>query len=562
MSKLADIHMQVMWNRLISVVEEQAQTLVRTAFGAATREAGGLSAGVFLPDGRMVAQAVTGTPGHVNSMAESVRHFLNEYPANTMADGDVFLTNDPWKGTGHLNDMTMVTPIFKGRRMVALFASTVHVVDIGGLGLSADGTQVYHEGLFLPPLKLVDRGVMSDTTLRVVRANVREPVQVEGDLYALVACNEIGGRRLLAMMDEYKLQGIEKLGAHVIARSRAAMLAAARDWPQGSWSYSMTIDGYDAPITLVGKLMISKSGIDIDFTGTSPCVTNGINVPKSYTDAYTSFGVRCIIGGHIPNNAGSLSVVRVTAPEGCIVNAPFPLAVAARSTIGQMLPDIVFGCLSQARPDQVPAEGTSSLWNVRLAGGQTFKGVDPEQLKGKTRFNVVGFNTGGTGARPGKDGLSVTSFPSGIRNVAVEIMETLSPVVYWKKEYRPDSGGAGEHRGGLGQIMEIANGEDAPMIISATFDRIVHAARGSAGGKSGGAGRLSLKSGAQMRGFGRQVIPAGDRVVVETPGGGGIGDPKKRTREKIARDVEYGLVSAEEAQKVYGYTVPNETNRK
>ena len=206
MRKLADIQMQVMWNRLISVVEEQAQTLVRTAFGAATREAGDLSAGVFLPDGRMVAQAVTGTPGHVNSMAESVKYFLQDFPPHTMQDGDVYLTNDPWKGTGHLNDMTMVTPVFKTHgkkaRMVALFASTVHVVDIGGLGLSADGTQVYHEGLFLPPLKLVERGIISDTMLRVVRANVREPVQVEGDLYALVACNEIGGRRLLAMMDE------------------------------------------------------------------------------------------------------------------------------------------------------------------------------------------------------------------------------------------------------------------------------------------------------------------------------------------------------------------------
>ena len=554
MSKLADIQSQVMWNRLISVVEEQAQTLVRTAFGAATREAGDLSAGVFLPDGRMVAQAVTGTPGHVNSMAESVKHFLHEYPAHTMAAGDVYLTNDPWKGTGHLNDLTMVTPVFKGRRMVALFASTVHVVDIGGLGLSADGTQVYHEGLFLPPLKLVDRGQMSDTVLRVIRANVREPVQVEGDVYALVACNEVGGRRLLAMMEEYRLQGIEKLGEHVIARSRAAMLAAAREWPQGTWSYSMTIDGYDAPITLVGALTIANTGITIDFSGTSPCVTNGINVPKSYTDAYTSFGVRCVIGSHIPNNAGSLSVIRVTAPEGSIVNAPFPLAVAARSTIGQMLPDVVFGCLHQARPGEVPAEGTSSLWNVRLGGGQTFKGIDPEQVRGKTRFNVVGFNTGGTGARPGKDGLSVTSFPSGIRNVAVEIMETLSPVVYWKKEYRPDSGGAGEHRGGLGQIMEIENGETAPMIISATFDRIVYPARGSAGGGNGGAGRLSLKSGATLRGFGRQVIPAGDRVVVETPGGGGIGDAKRRARDKVARDVENGLVSAEEAQAVYGLT--------
>ena len=315
----------------------------------------------------------------------------------------------------------------------------------------------------------------------------------------------------------------------------------------------MTIDGYGAPITLAAKLTISRGGIDIDFSGTSPVAAKGINVPKSYTDAYTSFGVRCIIGSHIPNNAGSLSVVRVAAPEGSIVNAPFPLAVAARSTIGQMLPDIVFGCLQQARPEQVPAEGTSSLWNVRLAGGQPFKGVEPEQLKGKKRFNVVGFNTGGTGARPGKDGLSVTSFPSGIRNVAVEIMETLSPVVYWKKEYRPDSGGAGEFRGGLGQIMEIANGDDAPMIISATFDRIRFPARGANGGDKGGAGRLSLKSGATLRGFGRQVVPAGDRVVVETPGGGGIGDPKQRPRDKVARDVEYGIVTAEAAEKLYGY---------
>jgi len=218
-----------------------------------------------------------------------------------------------------------------------------------------------------------------------------------------------------------------------------------------------------------------------------------------------------------------------------------------------MLPDVVFGCLQQARPDQVPAEGTSSLWNVRLAGGQTFKGVDPEQLKGATRFNAVGFNTGGTGARPGKDGLSVTSFPSGIRNVAVEIMETLSPIVYWKKEYRPDSGGAGKYRGGLGQIMEIANGEPAPMIISATFDRIVHPARGSGGGKNGGAGRLSLKSGAKLRGFGRQVIPAGDRVIVETPGGGGIGDPTPRDPDKIANDVRSGIVSKDEAKTLYGY---------
>lgn len=553
MAKLATIQKQVMWNRLISVVEEQAQTLVRTAFGAATREAGDLSAGVFLPDGRMVAQAVTGTPGHVNSMAESVKYFLKEYPAHSMFPGDVFLTNDPWKATGHLSDLTMVTPIFKGKRMVALFASTVHVVDIGGIGLTADGTQIYHEGLFIPIIRLVSRGRMDETVLKMIRANVREPVQVEGDLYGLVACNEVGGRRLLTMMDEYGLKDIQSLSEYIIRRSYNAMLAAVHQWPEGKWSYSMTTDGYDSPITLAGTLAISKNGIDIDFTGSSSVVTHGINVPKSYTDAYTSFGVRCIIGPHIPNNAGSLSVVRVTAPEGSILNAPFPLAVAARSIVGQMLPDIVFGCLRQARPHKVPAESSSALWNLRLAGGQAIHGVQPEQLRGMTRFNVNGFNTGGTGARPNKDGLSVTSFPSGVRNVAIEIMETLSPIVFWRKEYRQDSGGPGKHRGGLGQVMEIANGESAPMIISATFDRILHPARGSDGGKSGGAGRVSLKSGQKMRGFGRQVIPAGDRVVLETPGGGGIGDPKQRSRQEVARDLENGLVSPEQAGSVYGF---------
>lgn len=547
---LAEIQMQVMWNRLISVVEEQAQTLIRTAFGAATREAGDLSAGVFLPDGRMIAQAVTGTPGHVNSMAESVGHFLAEYPAREMRPGDTFVTNDPWKGTGHLNDFTMVTPVFHGagrrQRLVALFASTLHVVDIGGLGFGPEGAQVYHEGLFVPILKLVAAGRFSETTLKIIRANVREPVQVEGDLYALVACNEVGGNRLRAMMAEYRLQDIQALGEFIITRSHAAMLAAVREWPQGAWSTEMTIDGYGSPITLAAKLTLSRAGIDIDFSGTSPAVAKGINVPKSYTDAYTSFGVRCIIGANIPNNAGSLAVVRVTAPEGCILNAPFPLAVAARSTVGQMLPDVVFGCLRQARADRVPAEGTSCLWNIRLAGGQ---GAG-DMLKAR-RFTVVGFNTGGTGARPAQDGLSVTSFPSGVRNVSLEIMETISPLVFWRKEYRPDSGGAGRARGGLGQIIEIENGDHSPMVLAATFDRIEHPARGADGGQAGSGGRVRLRSGKELNGMGNQLVPAGDRLIVETPGGGGIGEPQARSRGAVAQDVRLGLVSPEQAREVY-----------
>ena len=555
-SALRTIQRQVMWNRLLSVVEEQAQTLIRTSFGPPTREAGDLSAGVFLPNGEMVAQAVTGTPGHVNSMAESVRHFLIQFPAATMRPDDVYITNDPWKGTGHLNDFTVVTPAFYRKRLVGLFACTVHVVDIGGIGFGPDGNQVYNEGLFVPIMKLAERGRLNDSLLALVRANVREPIQVEGDLYALAACNEIGCRRLCAMLAEFGLRDIEVLGQDIIERSRAAMLTAVRDWPHGTFHNELVMDGYERPVTLSAALTISRSGIDIDFAGTSPVSTFGINVPKSYTDAYTSFGVRCIIGATIPNNAGSLSVVRVHAPEGCILNAPFPLAVAARSIIGQMLPDVVFGALAKARPERVPAEGASSLWNVRLAGGQAIKSIDAAELAGKTRFNIVSFNTGGTGARPGKDGLSVTSFPSGIRNVSIEILESISPVLFWRKEYRMDSGGAGAWRGGLGQVMEFENGEHAPMILGATFDRIDNPARGSAGGSAGAGGRVRLRSGARLAGKGRQVIPTGDRLIVETPGGGGIGDPKERDRAQIERDLRDGLVSAEGARSNYGYTPP------
>jgi len=482
-----------------------------------------------------------------------VRQFLAVIPAATMRPGDVYVTNDPWKGTGHLNDFTVVTPAYHGRRLVGLFACTVHVVDIGGIGFGPDGNQVYNEGLFVPIMKLAERGRMNASLLALVRANVREPIQVEGDLYALMACNQIGCRRLAAMLEEYGLRDIEALGHDIIERSRAAMLDAIRAWPQGTYENVLEMDGYERPLRLCARLTIAASGIDIDFSGTSAVSTFGINVPKSYTDAYTSFGVRCIIGAAIPNNAGSLSVVRVHAPEGCILNAPFPLAVAARSIVGQMLPDVVFGCLAKARPEQVPAEGASSLWNVRLAGGQAIKSIDAAEVAGKTRFNVVSFNTGGTGARPGKDGLSVTSFPSGIRNVSIEILESISPVLWWRKEYRTNSGGPGRWRGGLGQVMEFENGEHAPMILGATFDRIEHPARGSAGGRAGAGGRVRLRSGKELAGKGRQVVPAGDRLIVETPGGGGIGDPGARERSSIARDLTDELITPEHARELYGW---------
>jgi N-methylhydantoinase B len=532
-----------------------AQTIIRTAFGAAAREAGDVSAGLFLTDGRMIAQAITGTPGHVNSVAESMKHFLAEFPADSMRPGDIYITNDPWKATGHLFDITVVTPVFDGKRIVALFASNTHVVDIGGLGVGPDATQIYHEGLFIPIAKLAEGGVLSRTVLDILRANVRDPVQVLGDVYALVACNEVASRRLLAMMREYGLRDLHDLGQHIISQSHAAMLKAISQWPHGSYSYRMTVDGYDKPIELAARLSIRADAIEVDFAGTSGTVQQALNVPKSYTDAYTSFGVRCIIGPSIPNNAGSLAAVRVLAPPGSIVNAPHPCAVTSRAVIGMMLPDMVFGCLRQARPEIVPAEGSSSLWNIRLVGGQTIAGMPAEPFLAGPRFTQVSFTTGGTGARPTQDGLSTTSFPSGVRNTAVEITETMAPVVFWRKEYRPDSGGAGTWRGGLGQVVEVSHVDDVSMILAASFDRIKYPARGALGGHGGAPGAVRLDSGAMLKGKGRQAVPAGTRLIIETPGGGGIGDPRRRTPEKVRHDLENGLISAAAARKIYGARV-------
>ena len=550
------IRQQLIWSRLLAVVEEQAQALIRTAFGTSTREAGDLSAGVFLPDGRMIAQAVTGTPGHVNSMADSVLHFLRAYPAETMRDGDVFITNDPWKGTGHLYDVVMVTPVFHLGKIVALFASTVHVVDIGGLGAGPDGLEIFHEGLFLPLLHFVREGVLEESILAIVRANVREPEQVEGDLHALVACNAVGARRLQQLLREFALDDLQAQGDYIVERSARAMRQALREWPKGTWHNHMTVDGYDTPLELHAAVTIDDEGVRVDFTGTSGTVARGINVPKAYTDAYTSFGIRCLIGSDVPNNSGSLAAIQVSAPEGSIVNALPPAAVTARSAIGQMLPDLVFGALRQARPDRVPAEGASALWNIHLVGGRPFPGGPNEALAQARRFSITSFTTGGTGARPGQDGLSVTAYPSGVRNVSLEILETQAPLVFERKEFRQDSGGAGASRGGLGQVIEVRHADPAAaLLIAAAFDRVHHPARGALGGLDGAAGHLQLASGATLQPKGRQVVPAGDRLIVATPGGGGLGTPAQRPAERIAQDLRHGLISPE-AAKVYAHAPP------
>ncbi len=510
----------LIWNRLLAIVEEQAQVLMRTAFSTVVREAGDLSAGVFDTHGRMIAQAVTGTPGHVNSMAEAVTKFLAIHPVCSLEPGDVLVTNDPWDGTGHLNDFTVVTPVFLEGTCIALFASTSHIADVGGRGFGADARQVFEEGLMIPITWLFRRGIVDATLMRVIRANVRDPVVAEGDLYSLVACNDAGAKSLRQLLADFPEISFASIAEHITERSREAMLLEIGSLPPGVTHNDMWIDGYDRPLLLVCALTVGPSGIDIDFSGSAQASEFGINVPFPYTAAYAAFGVRCVVGSDIPNNAGSLSTIRVSAPVGTLLNASRPSAVSARHTVGQMLPDVVLGCLSQILPERVPAEGASCIWNPVFMG----KGLNASgSCVGEFVINPI-FN-GGAGARPGLDGLSATAFPSGVRSTSTEVNEVTSPLVIWRKEYRPDSGGQGRFRGGDGQIIEIGHIEGAAFEVSKMFDRLQHPARGRHGGGDGAPGKVYLDTGEALRGKGREEVPAGTRIIFETPGGGGIGEP-------------------------------------
>ena len=540
---LRGIHNQVMWNRLIAVVEEQAQIMIRTAFSTTVRESGDLSAGVFDLQGRMLAQAVTGTPGHVNSMMESVGHFLAKFPAAGMSPGDHYITNDPWLGTGHLHDLTVVSPAFHQGRIVGLFANTAHVIDVGGLGMGPEGRSVFEEGMYIPIVKCFDAGRPNETFFDFIRAGSRLPIELEGDVYSLCACNDAGARRLTSMLAEFSLDGIDDLAAFIFDSSHRATIAAIAALPPGTHAAEIWSDGYEQPIRLCASMTIRADAIEVDFTGTSPPSGRGINVPAAYTRAYSCFGIKCVVAPHVPNNTASLAPFRMTIPPDCILNAQRPAAVSVRHVIGHLLPDLMMGCLHQVVPARVTAEGADCLWNPPLRGAPRAASAgqaDPE-------FEVITFNSGGTGARPDQDGLNATAFPSGVRTMPVEATEAVAPIVIWRKELRPGSGGAGRMRGGLGQVMEIAGADDASFICNAIFDRVGHPPRGREGGHDGASGRVALKSGATLRPKGFHVIPAGDRLILELPGGGGFGDPALRDPAAHAQDVRDGLLEDPDA---------------
>ncbi|WP_419738711.1 hydantoinase B/oxoprolinase family protein [Ruegeria sp.] len=543
---MTSARLQVMWNRLLAVVEEQGQTLIRAAFSPIVRECGDISAGIFDANGRMLAQAVTGTPGHINTMAEAVQHLRTAFPVQTMKPGDIYMTNDPWLASGHLNDFLLMMPAFKDGKVVGFTSCTSHLVDLGGVGMGPEGSDIYDEGLLIPPCKLVEEGTPNALLLDIIRANSREPVANEGDIYALIACCEAGVNRLVSMMEEFGIADLDALGAYIIETSRRGTLAAIAEVPAGVYKNVLKMDGYENELELHATLTVSADGMHVDFTGTSGCSRKGINVPLNYATAYTVFALRCIVGSDIPNNAGSLEPFTVDGPKGCILNAQRPVPVAMRHTLGQVTPDLVLGCLHQALPDQVPAEGASCMFDLPMRHA-------PEVARdGGREFAVEPVHNGGTGARPHADGLSATAYPSGVFGSQVEITESVAPVTIWRRELRPDSGGAGKYRGGLGQRIEMTSANGAPFIVFLSVERLKFPALGRMGGQPGAPGRIRFRdSDADIPGKGELRVEDGNYLIFETPGGGGFGDPVDRAPDALALDLKRGLISAEGA-KSYG----------
>ena len=394
------ILLEVLWNRLIAVVNEQATALMRTSFTTVVRESGDLSAGVFDPRGNMIAQAVTGTPGHINSMATCIHHFLAEYPADTLRPGDVLITNDPVKTAGQLNDFTVITPVFRDDALIAFFGSTCHAIDIGGRGLGADARDMYEEGLFVPITKWYDAGEPNRELTKILAANVRQPEQVLGDIHAQVAGNDVGGKSLVQMMDEFGLTSIVPLADEIITRSERAMRAAIAQVPDGVYTNEGWSDGFDTPVKMVVTITKQGDAMHVDWTGTSGENARGINVVLNYTHAYVTYALKCALCPEVPNNEGSFRPVTVTAPPGCLLNAQPPAPVAGRHIVGHFLPGIVFGALAHVLPNQIIAEGAANIWNAQMSG---------RDAHGKP-WALAYFVCGGMGARPTSDGLHTVAF--------------------------------------------------------------------------------------------------------------------------------------------------------
>ena len=534
------ISLEILWNRLVAIVDEASAALVRASFSTVLRESNDFACILLDAKGRSLAQSTRSIPSFIGTMPISLKKFLEIFPPDTLRPGDVIISNDPWICSGHLPDVTMATPVFRGDELIAFAGCIGHSPDMGGRLRSADSSEIYEEGLQIPPSRLMKAGRWNEELATLIRRNVRVPDMVIGDLQAEMAANALLGKRLIELMEETGMERLEALAETIQKTSENAVREGIRQIPDGTYAHEIRMDGFDEPLKIQIRIDVAGDRLNCDYTGTSGQIQYGLNTVLNYTYAYSVYPLKCAIAPTVPNNEGCFRPMTVWAPEGSLLNPTYPAAVGGRAMVGHYLTTAIFGALQDVIPERIQADSGSPLWGVNFAG--THEG---------RKFAGLFFLNGGQGASPHKDGISCLPYPSNISNTPVEVIENTIPVVVHAKALRKDSAGAGKYRGGLGQRMDIELVADAPCTVAFLSERIKFAPQGMKGGKPGQTGRLEL-NGRPIHPKKNIVIQPHDILSLCPPGGAGFWDPRQRDLQRIRNDLKNELVSEEKVQKDYG----------
>lgn len=541
------ITLEILWRRLISIVDEADATVARTAFSSLLRDAHDYTCMFTDRHGRELTQGTLATPGQSGAMALGIQNLVKKFPTDYFNQGDVFITNDPWALAGHLNDICVFSPIFHKDNLVAFTACVLHHSDIGGR-VASDNHDVFEEGLFIPLVKLYDKGELNQAVMDMIRWNVRTPENVIGDIRSQIAANHVCAAQVQRLLDDYRLDSLDELADEIISRSEKSMRDAIAQVPDGIYRAEGVIEQMEGQKDIVIKAAVEIKGSDIsvDLAGSSPQVNWGGNVVFNFTFAYVHMAIKSIFDPDIPNNHGSAALINLNAPEGSVVNCRFPAAVAARMQIGHFMTEIIYRALAQALPQRVIAGsgGAPATMNV-------FYGTRND---GKPWHAVI-IRGGGMGASARRDGANSFIFPANGANTPAEILESDTPLIVERREFLMDSGGAGKFRGGLGTrtVFRVPDDEHAPQTpvsLGIQSGRFRLPPEGLAGGGAGARAKF-LVNGKAGNPYGLTKLHPGDVVTMDAAGGGGYGSPSERDRDALEEDIRMGWVSAEKAKENY-----------
>lgn len=526
------VRLGLIWRRLDGIADQVAETFVRAAFSVVVRDNYDMAFSLFDDQGRQLTQSRRSIPSFMGTLPHTLSEVLRKFPADGLSPGDIIITNDPWIGTGHLNDISMVHPLFRNGRLIAFAASTAHTVDIGGAP-SPSARDRYEEGLTIPICKIVEAGVESPVVLDFLEENLRQPSETLGDIRAQFAAYRDCDTMLNRMLDEERLDDLTAVADEIIERSELSMRAAIKALPDGSYTDGFTVDGVDKPLWIACTVTIEGDALAVDFAGTSPQVAFPINCVLNYTQAYARYAVKCLLDPHAPNNAGTLKPITITAPEGCLLNATVPVPVWGRHLSGHYVPPAILGAMAEILPSKIVAESGSPLWNVYFAG---------KKPSGDGNFVKMFFMNGGHGARPHGDGPGCLSFPSNVSNQPIEAFEHQVPLLVTEKAFVPDSGGIGKYRGGNAQRIGFRSVSENPVTMTIRHERVKFPPRGLLGGGPGSAG-IDLVNGEVIPAKSRSDLNPGDEVSFQTAGGGGLYPPEERDPESINADLKAGYIT-------------------